>query len=372
MSKLKYKIGEVRGIPLKVTAAWFVIATLLTIEFTRGIYQEEINMITGILPGVEMTFESLPTELKLVFGTTFIGSIYGSVLLHEFGHAIRAEANNITVEEIRLWILGGVANVDMTNTTAKEEFDIAASGPLVTLGIVAVTGSITGILVLVRVPSIVVVWFGLLTLINAAIFGFNMLPMFPLDGGRILRSAIQYWHGNITATKMIKKISLLMSIGLSIYAITTMKLFYLLIAGFIFLSSNAEIKKAMREKREEEIEVMIAKIISRIRNEKYPITVANTTTYTIEDTPPVFTVTGEMSERVTFTDGDPDIVVTDDDEKVVSDTDYATINTMTKEEYDELIKALKNSGEMPKNNSTVRSRKQSHTETRQWYYPNEH
>ena len=129
---------------------------------------------------------------------------FGSILLHELGHAFVALRRGVGISEIQLWIFGGVARMQRDSDSPATEFQIAVAGPLVTLAITLVLGvigtlaagwsdfgdamagdtdtAISGVLAMVA-------W---LTTINALLLVFNLLPAFPMDGGRIAR-AIAWW-----------------------------------------------------------------------------------------------------------------------------------------------------------------------------------
>ena len=139
------------------------------------------------------------TESYLLAVLSAIG-FFGSILLHELGHAVAARRNGIGIRVIRLWLFGGVAEMDRESDGPGTEFKVAIAGPLVTLliafvlcvvGIQAagvdnfrdalemrVTADTTG-------PITMVAW---LAAVNILVLGFNLLPAFPMDGGRIVRA----------------------------------------------------------------------------------------------------------------------------------------------------------------------------------------
>ena len=128
-------------------------------------------------------------------------AFFASILLHELGHAVVAIRNGIAITDITLWLFGGIARMSRDTDSAGVEFRVAAAGPLVTLliaiactfGGVALAGSEQGFLDAMVVddaaevsgPLAVVAW---LASINALVLVFNLIPAFPLDGGRIARA----------------------------------------------------------------------------------------------------------------------------------------------------------------------------------------
>jgi len=130
---------------------------------------------------------------------------FASIVLHELGHAFAALRNGIGISSIQLWILGGMARMDRESDSPAAEFKVAVAGPLVTLAIVVVL-TVAGIAavgaeefkqaVLIEKNSGVsgaMAMIGWLAWINGAVLLFNLLPAFPMDGGRIVR-AIAWWR----------------------------------------------------------------------------------------------------------------------------------------------------------------------------------
>jgi Zn-dependent protease len=130
---------------------------------------------------------------------------FGSIVLHELGHAFVAIRNGIGISSIRLWIFGGMARMDRETDGPAAEFKVAIAGPLVTLAIVvillavelAAAGSqgLEDSIPLGRIPdtSGALAMLGWLAFINFLVLVFNLLPAFPMDGGRIVR-AIAWWR----------------------------------------------------------------------------------------------------------------------------------------------------------------------------------
>jgi Zn-dependent protease len=125
---------------------------------------------------------------------------FGSILLHELGHALVARREGIEVRGIDLFFFGGVMKMSRDTETPGQEFRVAAAGPLVTLAIVCVLG-VPSIAVLgwhdflqaarlrVSTAGVVELWLSFLVSMNVLLFVFNLIPAFPLDGGRIARAA---------------------------------------------------------------------------------------------------------------------------------------------------------------------------------------
>ena len=180
---------RVMGIRVGVDPSWFVVLFLYIWLLSSG-YKD-------VLPGHPNKAFALATASALLF--------FASILLHEFGHAIVARRNGLEITGITLWMFGGVAQMKGEMPSAGAEFRIAAAGPAVTVVIAALCFGIgiatagwtqfghaadlqTGSEVS---PSAVLL--GWLVNINIFVLIVNLIPAFPLDGGRMLR-AIAWWR----------------------------------------------------------------------------------------------------------------------------------------------------------------------------------
>ena len=177
---------HVRGIRVGVDYSWFLVL-FLAIIYLSGVYRDVL--------GAESS-DSQPYVLAVITALAF----FGSILLHELGHAVVAVRNGIPISDITLWLFGGVARMTRDTDSAATEFKIAVAGPLVTLIIAAVCSGL-GIaiaggdefwqaLTVERGADIsgalaVLSW---LASINLLVLFFNLIPAFPLDGGRIARA----------------------------------------------------------------------------------------------------------------------------------------------------------------------------------------
>ncbi|WP_019813290.1 site-2 protease family protein [Saccharomonospora saliphila] len=119
-----------------------------------------------------------------------------SLLAHELSHAVVARRNGIEVDEITLWLLGGIAKLRSEARTPGADLRIAAAGPLASVLVAALFGLATWVLVAVDAGVLLVAVPGYLAAINVVLAAFNLIPAAPLDGGRILRAALWAWRGD--------------------------------------------------------------------------------------------------------------------------------------------------------------------------------
>jgi Zn-dependent protease len=192
-----FTLFHVRGIKISVDWSWFLVLFFVILYMTN-FYERLLG---------ESSAASTPFLLALLSAVAF----FGSIVLHELGHAIAAVRNGIGISGIQLWIFGGMARMDREADSPGTELKVALAGPLVTLAIVVVLtlGGIAAVgaeefrdAVFVQSDSGasgLIALIGWLAFINALVLVFNLLPAFPMDGGRVAR-AIAWWKtGDRTA-----------------------------------------------------------------------------------------------------------------------------------------------------------------------------
>lgn len=199
-------LGKIWGIPVGVHLSWFLIFILVTWSLAAGYFPLEY-------PGLSAS------AFWLLGGVTSI-LFFGSVLLHELGHSIIALRNRIPVHSITLFIFGGIARIGREPATPGAEFRIAIAGPLVSF---ALAGLFGGLYLLDRqIPYLAApsLW---LSRINFILAAFNMIPGFPLDGGRVLRSIIWKITGSyLRATQIASFSGQLIAFGFIGWGVFTM------------------------------------------------------------------------------------------------------------------------------------------------------
>jgi Zn-dependent protease len=193
-----YPLGRIFGI--KVGVNWSVLLLLALI-----IWSLSTSWFPESNPG-------LGDDTYFVMAVVTAFGFFGSILLHELGHAVQATRDGMTIDGITLWLFGGVARFTGMFPTAGAEFRIALAGPLVSLGLGA------GFLGITRVPGLPSSIDGVcfyLGYINTALLLFNLLPALPLDGGRILRAGLWQWRGDLyAATRFAAAAGRVLAIGM--------------------------------------------------------------------------------------------------------------------------------------------------------------
>ena len=161
---------------------------------------------------------------------------FASVIVHELGHALVARHLGVRVAGIELHFFGGAAKIVDPPRTPGDEIAIAAAGP-------AVSFAIAGVSTLLAQVAFAPL-FGALAWINLLLGAFNLLPAFPMDGGRILRALLQRRLGHLRATEVAVVIARGFAVAIGLYGLVTLTLYLVLLAVLLWMMSGAEMQVA--------------------------------------------------------------------------------------------------------------------------------
>lgn len=175
------RIGRIFGIDIEVSYSWLIIFVLLTFSLATGVFPQALPHADSVLYWVLGAVASL--------------LLFASVLVHELAHSVVARARGLPVKNITLFIFGGVSNIQEEPRTPGIEFQMAVVGPLTSI----VIGVISWVLGSLLVPAsqgiaTVLLYVGVA---NVLLGIFNLIPGFPLDGGRVLRSILWKITGSL-------------------------------------------------------------------------------------------------------------------------------------------------------------------------------
>ncbi len=234
------KLGNILGIPIGLHYSWFLVFALVIYSLSTGYFPQE--------------YPTLSSGLYVLLAAATTLGFFGSVLLHELGHSVIALRNNIPVKGITLFIFGGVAQIKREPQTPGAEFRIAIAGPLVSLALAGIFGVMA---VLEQQYPVLAAPSSYLMRLNLSLALFNMIPGFPLDGGRVLRSIVWKLSGNqVRATRIASAGGQIVAfgfIGLGVFSIFagqfTNGLWMMLIGWFLQSAAAAASTQAtMQEK----------------------------------------------------------------------------------------------------------------------------
>jgi Zn-dependent protease/CBS domain-containing protein len=176
------RLGRIAGVPIGINWSWLLGATLIA-----------WSLAAGVFPDTNPDHSEGTHVLMAVVATV---AFFVCLLLHELGHALQARRDAVEIEGITLWIFGGVARFGGELPSAAAELRIALAGPAVSLVLGVVLLAFAGSLALPDAVDGVVYWLGS---VNLVLLAFNMLPAFPLDGGRVARALLWMRKGNLDA-----------------------------------------------------------------------------------------------------------------------------------------------------------------------------
>ncbi len=203
-----------------------------------------------------LTYNWMPISNPLGFfmWLSLVVLLFGSVLLHELGHALTARKYGIVTRDIVLTPLGGMARVMSMPENPKQEIAIAVAGPAVSLSLALFAYLLTYPLsVLPPLPSVVYETVVILFWTNLMLALFNLVPALPMDGGRVLRGLLALKSDHLSATRKAASVGRVLAIAGGIYGIMQGNLTLSLIAVFVYITAGSEVRMAEYRAMEEQM-----------------------------------------------------------------------------------------------------------------------
>ncbi len=216
------KLGSIRGIAVYIHWSFWMLV---------GIYAVSETARSGLAGGIHASL--------------FIGAVFACVLAHEFGHAVAAAHYGIKTTDITLMIVGGMARLARLPEKPIQEFVIAVAGPAVNVLIGSALFAVLAVGALFPDPTGLLqnalLFAQNLLIANVVLVLFNMLPAFPMDGGRVLRSLLAMRQGELRATETAARIGRWMALLFVVAAILMGEFSLILVAGFVYFAGSAEL-----------------------------------------------------------------------------------------------------------------------------------
>ncbi len=215
-----------------------------------------LGRVAGIDLYLHPTFLFIPLWVlwqgQGLIGVAIVTLVFACVVLHELGHALMARHYGIGTANITLYPIGGVARLERMPRSAGPELAIALAGPAVNVAIAAILWAVVevfgGVLDFELVEIVQT-----LMVVNVGLLLFNMLPIFPMDGGRVLRALLSSWIGRLRATE----IAATLGRGIAVIAGTYFLLnavfvdatafIQVVLAGFVYTAASYELLAVRRE-----------------------------------------------------------------------------------------------------------------------------
>lgn len=173
LNKQSLTIGKLFGIKIRFHVSWLVIFTLVA-----------WTVISGYLPTY---YSGLSLQIRIIDGIVITVLFFASVLAHELAHSLTARRYGIKIQRITLFLFGGAAELQQEPTNAKAELMMTIAGPLTSLAAALFFGAIWLIGIRLHVQAIEIIA-GIVAVLNLSVGVFNLIPAYPLDGGRIFRA----------------------------------------------------------------------------------------------------------------------------------------------------------------------------------------
>lgn len=203
-------------------------------------------LLVGVFAFYLMQGESVAAAL---IGVGMIAAIFLCVVLHELGHALMARRFDVPTRDITLYPIGGIARLQRIPEEPMQEFWIAVAGPAVNAAIaavLAVVGLVAGVSLAPQVlldPSGSMI--SMLLWLNLVLVGFNLLPAFPMDGGRVLRALLALRRDYAEATEIAANVGQAMAILFGLIGLLTWNPILVFIAFFVYIGAKQEAQQAM-------------------------------------------------------------------------------------------------------------------------------
>ncbi len=179
------------GIPIEINYSWFIVFFLVTWTLAASVFPNSDNM------------QGLPMITYWIAAIVASFFFFFSLLLHELSHSLIAIKNDLPIKGITLFVFGGVAHISKEPQTPGIEFKMAIAGPLCSLFLSVIFSLLALLFHNIGLPAAIVVITQYLSAINLMVCVFNLVPGFPLDGGRILRSALWGITGDLKRATLI-------------------------------------------------------------------------------------------------------------------------------------------------------------------------
>ena len=238
-----FRIGRLFGIPILIHYSF-----ILVIPLFAWIIGSQITLTAEMLQG----YFSIPIDTSLItegfmpwiLGTVVALGLFLGVLIHELAHSLVARKKGIRINSITLMIFGGIATMDEGVPDPKAELPMALVGPIASLfvGLVCcgIVYAVPAVTTNPAIAGVLIFIFGYLGVLNIILFAFNLLPAFPMDGGRVLRAWLATRMPLHRATKIAADIGKGFAIVFGLIGLFFFSPFLILIALFIYIGASME------------------------------------------------------------------------------------------------------------------------------------
>lgn len=229
-----FRVTTIRGIPIRIHITFLIVLPLIAYGFGRAFL--DAAQLANVPP------QQL-TGSPWLWGFGVAVALFASVLVHELAHAFYALRAGGRVEDITLYMIGGVSRISESPQRLGQEAVMALVGPLTSLAL----GGVFYVLQLLTFGTAFNLRFAFfyLAILNIFLGVFNLLPAFPMDGGRILRSVLAIRLGLLRATRVAARVGQVFAVLFGVWGFISLNVLLLLIAFFVFVGAEAENRAVM-------------------------------------------------------------------------------------------------------------------------------
>ena len=220
--------------PRRASRASFPIARVSGIEV-------RIHLSFLVLVALFAAAAPEPGMRSALLSVTWLLAVFGCIVVHEFAHSLVARTRGVGVHEILLLPLGGISKMERLPERPQDEFAIAIVGPLTSFGLAALAAALCVLTGRAMLPVDLIggAWLAKLAWLNLILGAFNMIPAFPLDGGRVFRSMLERNRSLETATRIATRVGHAFAIALILGGFL-FDIWLMLIGAFIYFGASAE------------------------------------------------------------------------------------------------------------------------------------
>ena len=243
----RFRIGSAFGIPLKLDLTFLLVLPLFAVLIAAQLERWTDILNTIWAANIDPTPLAAP-PVSWILGFAAALGLFAGIVLHELGHSLVAMRYGVAIESITLWLFGGIAQLEEFPEQWQQELYVAITGPLVSVAL----GVVSYVAFLVVPPSETVVveatrlLLGYLAIMNVALAVFNMLPGFPMDGGRVLRALLARSRPYAQATKIAAEVGKVFAIVLGLAGVfVVFNPLLIALAFFIYIGASSEAQQTL-------------------------------------------------------------------------------------------------------------------------------
>ncbi|ADD05705.1 M50 family metalloprotease [Natrialba magadii ATCC 43099] len=233
-----FRIGSLFGIPIKLDITFLLVLPFFA--YVIGLQIGTVAELLNVMMGADIDIGYVTAGWNpWIFGLAAALGLFVGVIFHELGHSLTAQRYGFPIESITLWLFGGVAAFSEMPEDWRQEFAIAIAGPIVSV----LVGIASFGLFYVTPSSMDGTQFVLayLAILNIALAVFNMLPAFPMDGGRVLRAFLARTRPYAKATQQAASIGKLFAVLMGLFALLPpINIILLGVAFFVYIAASSE------------------------------------------------------------------------------------------------------------------------------------